>query len=268
MRTALEQLIDADERSIDSLYEEWWSGMQPAPDGDRQAPATSYHAAEHWNLLSGNGAGGLTIARDGELAVVSPGEWLAAGDDRVLVRRRWRWGEDGFLWATSKRCASLTAERWRVRIYLPGGGIASIREFRAIAGALDRAGFWYEGKVRIGGSRCRDQCVFWLAAGDVVSAYEHFATVIRSDPERVDPPPFTLKVDAVGIAHDPEGRRSLGLAVCGAVVAARDQDSSLDLQARWSLGCEAYELCDEHPWRHPGSIDPFTVWSELEKLAC
>lgn len=268
IHATLEQLVGADERSISSLYGSWWSGTPPAPNVERYVPVTSYHPAEKWNTLSSNGGGGLTIARDGEVAVVSPGEWLAADGDRILLRRRRRWWQDGFLWTASRRCTPLTAKRWRVRVYVPGGRIMSIREFSALASALDRAGYWYEGKVRLGASRHSDQCVFWLAAGDAVDAYEHLSAKIRSDPGRADPPPFTLRLGAVGIAHDPEGGQSLGLAVCGAVVAARDQDSALDLQARWILTCEAYGLCAERPWRHPGPIDPFAVWSKLEKLAC
>lgn len=254
--------------SLHELYESWWTGGQVVQgSGGDPSHGIEYHPSEWWRVLDRDGAGGLAVARGGELGVVRPGEYLLLDDaEHVVVQRRHRWQAGGFQWQASGRCRPAGSTRWRARIYVPAGHGDAVEDLHALAGAIDAAGLWFEGKVRLGSSHHRDQIVLWVTARDVLNVLDVVGQAVGGT-RAAHPPPLALAVGDVGVAFDPVDGGSLGLLACGAVLTARDLLQGQDEFARaWADACRYYGLCHDRPWRHPSGTDPFGVWDTLETM--
>lgn len=258
-------------RDLSILYATWWAGVDPTT---LSIPPTvdptmeEMHDAEVWTLLSVMPDGTACLARGGEIGRTPPGEWLSHGAGEAKVSRRSRWTDRGFLWRTSTRLHCPVAGRWRVRIYLPAGtGIDPKEQLESLCDALDREGFWFEAKTWLGPASRGDQTVLWVHAGDAMKGLEILRDWGCKSAGRQPPPPLTLRAldGAVGIAHDPLPQASLGLRLCGAIVSAGDLGDHLSLRDRWRSACQHFDLAPEAPWRHPGSVDPYRLWEQLER---
>lgn len=234
-----------------------------SPQDPVQDDRVDFHEEEEWSAVERDRDGGLVVGRDGEIGSVRAGDWLARRGEHVIVRRRRRWRQNGFEWAAGRRVAPVVARRWRVRLYLPGWRNARA-EFQSVTSALDRAGYWFEGKTAHAEVRRSDQSVLWVAAGDAVEASRLICSEISQDPERLPPPPLTLNHAGIGIAHDPARGESLGRLICATVVTAGDYHGGLTVENRWRRACEAFGLVANRPWRHTGAVDPYEVWETLE----
>lgn len=258
-------------RDIEELYRIWWagdrgSGWEGVPDDRREIPVER-HSTEVWNLVEVLPDGTASVGRGGEVAQAPVGEWLADGPHEVRVSRRSLWREGSYVWRASSRLQPAIARRWAVRIYLADDGCGhSEGHLGALCAALDDEGMWFEAKAWLGRTARRDHTVVWVQASDAHTAVRIARESGRSSQSPLSAPPLALKLGdgAIGIAHDPPVRASLGLRVCGAVVSAGDLEAGGSWESRWRSACGYYDLVPEKPWRHPGVVDPYGLWESLE----
>jgi len=255
-------------RDLDELYADWWTRVPLdayAYSDELDDPEdVEFHPQQEWEMVAPDAEGGLVVARAGEVGSLRPGEWLACRASRILSHRRHRWAQGGFDWAASSRPAPLTARRWRVRVYIPGWAQAR-SEFERIASALEDAGYWFEAKtLRATGCSRSDHSVFWLAAGDAITASRLIASLSPHRADRPLPPPLASPLAAIGLAHDPARGASFGRRVCAAIISAGDHDDQLTVSRRWGSACERFAILPDRPWRHPGELDPYRIWERLE----
>lgn len=223
-----------------------------------------YFEDEAWELVDADAVGNVVVAQNGQIGTLEPGEWIESDPSKVLVRRRRTWSTEGFTWLASSRLMPVMARRWRTRIYVPVSS-DPYADFHRICKGLDTAGMWFLGKTNCSGVRRADQSVIWVDASDAPDA-ARIASDCMSETISADPPPLTLQLGSVGVAHDPAQGASLGQRVCGAVVGAADSQDGWS-ESRWRLACTAFELKPDAPWRHPDEVDPYALWSTLER-AC
>jgi hypothetical protein len=261
-------------RDISELYRSWWAGC----DGDAafDQPDPEYyleprrHPTERWNLVKVLPDGTACVARGGESGQVPAGSWLAWDTDTVSVSQRSQWVENGFLWCASARPRSAIVRRWRVRIYIPASREDPDKRRQRllrICDALEEEGVWFEAKVWLGGPPRRDHTVLWVKASDAeaVVCLLDKGGFCSSSSWPVPPTTLPLLDCAVGLAHDPVSEDSLGLLVCSAVVAVGDLSPSMPLRERWHVACRHFGLSPDTPWRHPGQVDPYGLWTRLEE---
>jgi hypothetical protein len=265
-------VTDAGLRSqdVESLYRSWWAGCLNGGGGGPRAAQRlcDWHSPELWDLLNVLPGGVARVSRGGTLGLVSPGEWLAMYAGRVRIWRRARWVDGDFLWAGSRRPRSAVSTRWSARLYVPGSLSDDPSDrLSAVCAALESEGLWFEAKTWLSGRDRRDQTVIWISAADVAIAVDVVGGgLARETADTATTPPLTLPVwdGRIGIAHDPLPAGSLGMRICGAIVTAVDLDRASGGARGWRRACRYYDLTADKPWRHPGAVDPYGMWNQLE----
>lgn len=254
------------ERDIESLYQDWWAGCPNVlTQGDTASDLKARHEPEEWQLLERTDDGQVLVSNGDATGVVPAGEWLTDRPKSVSIQRRASWIDGPWEWRASKRLQPLTARRWRIRLYIPGGeGSAGLG---VVGDLLDDAGLWFQAKTWRGAGLRQDQTVLWMAVRDAPSALDLLCPKLYSS--SLSPPPLALTVrnTCIGISHDPVDGGSFGMRICGAIVSAGDSADDGPM-GRWAEACRFYEIQPQHPWRHPSKVDPYHFWAQAEKMSC
>jgi len=251
---------------LDELYMAWWiRARETSSTSSRVTAVVESFESEVWGLLDAQPTEYVTVIRDSEVAVIQPGEWLERDAGSVEVRRRCTWMTEHFLWRNSQRLMPLMARRWRARLYVPATAEATA-DFMRIAAAFDEVGVWFQAKTNAAAVQRTDQSVFWVEASDALRAAGLASDALAGASFLETPPPLTLRIGNIGLAHDPGGGDSLGQRICGALVGARDAGEVWN-DVHWESACERFDLTPGRPWRHPGPVDPYGLWADAEAAA-
>lgn len=261
MRRAERESMD-----LNKFYTGWWSGERGQPSSAAVAvQPTTYHPEKTWDVVRSDQQGGLTVARGAEVRYVRSGEWLHDRKERVVVRRRDRWLEEGFVWTASVALPSPLVNRSQTRMYVAASPTcSSLERFANVVHCLNDVSLWFEAKCRHPFEGRRDQIVVWLDTRDVEEAISALSHLECERDDRSAPPPWTLHFGSLGVAQNPTNKMSFGMLVCAAIIASHDARSLGEASsAAWKRAARLHNLHRNRPWRHPGSFND-KRWEELE----